>query len=303
MLLSCLRTLVRLRPLGKSPRQRLFLRVALYGGALFVGLPLAFSFVMTRTYRVPVSTDPPVGYAEIQLVSEELKLRAWLSRGELDRPAFVVVHGLGDNLENYQEHARPFIERGHTVLLPDLRGHGGSEGQHTTLGGRESEDVRAAMRYLRANRWADDGIVLMGHSMGSVAVLLAAADETDVRAVMVEAPYDTYRNTIAHHARLLYGLPSWVPIIPLSIKAAEWRAGFDADAIDAVAAARRIRAPLLAIVDGNDERMPEPVVRRIIDAHPGPNKLWVVPGADHVGAILHPDWKTVVLGFLDENGV
>jgi len=302
-LLCRLRAVLALKPLAKFSRQRLFLRVLLYGGAVFVGLPLAFSFVMTRTYRTPVSTHPSPGYKEVQLISDGLKLRAWLHRGDPARPGFIVVHGLGDNLESYQEHARPFIERGHTVLLPDLRGHGGSESKHTTLGGRESEDVRTAMAYLRSEKLADDGIVLMGHSMGSVAVLLAAAYETDVCAVIVEAPYDTYRNTIAHHARLLYGLPSWVPIIPLSIKMAEWRAGFDADAIDAVAAARRIRVPLLAIVDGNDERMPEPVVRRVFDAHPGPKKLWVAPGADHVGAILHPDWKEVVLGFLEANGI
>jgi uncharacterized protein len=134
-------------------------------------------------------------------------------------------------------------------------------------------------------------------------VLLAAADDPDVRAMVVEAPYDTYRNTIAHHAKLLYHLPSWVPIIPLSIFFAEQLADFDADDIDCVAAAGRIHAPLLAIVDGDDLRMPEPVVRRIVDAHMGPHRLWVAKGVDHVGAIFNPDWKKVVLGFLEENGV
>jgi pimeloyl-ACP methyl ester carboxylesterase len=129
--------------------------------------------------------------------------------------------------------------------------------------------------------------------MGSVAVLLAAADRTDVRAVIAEAPFDSYRNTVAHHARLLYGLPSWFPLIPLAILGAESLAGFDADDVDAVAAASRIQAPLLAIVDGDDRRMPEPVVRRIVDAHHGPMRL-DCSGVDHVGAIQHPDWKSVV---------
>ena len=289
-----------LKPLGRTRGQRLLLRVVLYGGAVFVGLPFAFSYVMTRTDPGPVSEHLPRGYEEVPLVSEGLRLRAWLMPGHSDKAAFVVVHGLGDNLESYQVHAQHLTARGHTVILPDLRGHGGSEGRYTTLGGRESEDVRAAMRYLRDNGLAESGIALMGFSMGAVAVLLAAAHQPDIRAVIVEAPFDTYRNTVAHHAKLLYGLPSWVPIIPLSILAAEWRADFDADAIDAVAAARRIRAPLLAIVDGNDQRMPEPVVRRIVEAHPGPNKLWVASGVDHVGAISHPDWEKVVFGFLEE---
>ena len=93
-------------------------------------------------------------------------------------------------------------------------------------------------------------------------------------------------------------VPSWVPIIPLAILAAEWRAGFDADAVDTVEAARRIDAPLLAIVDGLDPRMPEPVVRRIVDAHPGPNRLWVAEDVGHVGAIRNPDWEETVFRFL-----
>jgi pimeloyl-ACP methyl ester carboxylesterase len=279
------------------------LRAALYGGLVLVGIPLAFSTVMTRTYRATHLARPPAGYEGVGIASEGLRLRAWLSKGDPDRPAVVIVHGLGDSLESYLEHARLFRARRNTVLLLDLRGHGGSEGSQSTLGAREKADVAAAMAELRRRDLARDGIVLMGHSMGAVAVLLAAADVKDVRGVIAEAPYDTYRNTIAHHARLIYGLPSWVPIIPLAIAVTEWRAGFRADDVDAVAAARRIHAPLFAIVDGNDPRMTEAIVRRVYDAHPGPKRLWVAPGADHVGAILLPEYAARVRGFLDDNGL
>ena len=60
---------------------------------------------------------------------------------------------------------------------------------------------------------------------------------------------------------------------------------------------------MLAIADGADTRMPEEVVRRVADAHAGPHQLWVAPGAEHVGAILHPDYWRVVLAFLDAAGV
>jgi pimeloyl-ACP methyl ester carboxylesterase len=290
-------------PIAANRATRIVLRLLLYGGALLVGVPLALSHVMTRTFRSPVTSRPPAGFEELTLSSDGLKLRAWLAKGDPAKPAALVIHGLGDSLESYLGHARLFRERGDTVLLVDLRGHGRSEGKLTTLGGLESHDVRAGLRYLREHDLARGGLVLMGHSMGAVAVLLAAAEQKDLRAVIVEAPYDTYRNTIAHHARLLYGLPSWVPIIPLAIRAAEWRAGFDADDIDAVKAARRIEAPLLAIVDGADPRMTVDIVKRVVDAHPGPKRLWVAPGVDHVGAIDHPDYRKVVLGFLALNQV
>lgn len=277
-------------------------RVLFYSAFLLLAVPVAFSFVMLRTYPQP-AVPTPAGWEEIALSSDGLRLRAWLGRGAETRPAAVIVHGLGDTMDSYLDRASVLRGRGHTVLLFDMRGHGGSEGRHTTLGALESHDVRAAMDHLRGAGLARSGLVLMGHSMGSVAVLLAAADQPDVRAVTVEAPYDTYRDTIAHHAKLLYGLPRWVPIIPIAIACAEWRAGFDADEADAVAAAARIRAPLLAIVDGADPRMPEPVVRRVVGAHRGPHRLWVAPGVGHVGAVLHPDYWKQVLGFLAEHGV
>ncbi len=286
--------------MNATSRRRLVLRIALYGGAFFGALPAVFSFLLTQTHRAPISPEPNPPYTQVALDSGGLRLRAWLARREPDRAAVIIVHGLGDTLESYQEHAQLFLDRGHTVLLLDLRGHGGSEGRRTTLGGLESEDVRAAMRFL--GPW-ESGFLLEGHSMGAVAVLLAAADRTDVRAVIAEAPFDTYRNTVAHHARLLFYLPSWFPLTPLAIRGAEWRAGFDADDVDAVAAASRVSAHLLAIVDGEDRRMPEPVVRRIVDAHPGSHRIWVAVGVGHVGGVYHPEWKRVVISFLDEHGL
>jgi pimeloyl-ACP methyl ester carboxylesterase len=276
-------------------------RLVFYAFVLFVGVPLAFSQVLLRGVSLPPSSPPPA-YVAGSVVSEGLRLRTWTRVGSDARPAVVVVHGLGDSLESYVDRGDALSRRGHTVLLLDLRAHGASEGRYTTLGGREREDVRAAMEALRKSGRARAGLVLMGHSMGAVAVLRAAAGQPDVRAVIVEAPYDNYRANAFHHARLLYGMPRWVPIIPITIALAEWRAGFRADDVDAVAASAALRAPLLAIADGADPRMPEAVVRRVAGAHAGPHQVWVAPGAGHVGAVLHPDYWRVVLSFLDAAG-
>jgi len=69
-----------------------------------------------------------------------------------------------------------------------------------------------------------------------------------------------------------------------------------------VAASAAFQAPLLGIADGADVRMPEAVVRRVVDAHPGPHRLWVAPGAGHVGAVLDPDYWRVVISFLESAG-
>jgi pimeloyl-ACP methyl ester carboxylesterase len=286
----------------KTRRSRLLGRAGLYGGAVTFGVPLALSQVMVSPLRQATGAPPPP-FEEARVLSEGLSLRTWTVRGSPRRAAVVVAHGVGDTLESFTGVAHRLHARGHTVLLLDLRGHGGSEGRYTTLGGREREDVRAAMGHLRARSLAPAGFVLMGYSMGSAAVLRAAALEADTRAVVAEAPFDTYRDTVAHHGTLLYGLPRWFPLTPVAIALAEWRAGFDADEVDVVAAAAGTRAALLAIADGADPRMPEAVVRRVYDAHRGPKAFWVAPDAEHAGASLRAEYWPTVIRFLEGQGL
>jgi alpha-beta hydrolase superfamily lysophospholipase len=277
-------------------------RLGLYGGAVTLGVPLAFSQLMIRPVRQPV-TAVYAPFEEARIRSDGLALRTWTVRGQPRRAAVVVAHGVGDTLESFTGVAHRLNARGHTVLLLDMRGHGGSEGRYTTLGALESDDVRAAMAHLRGRGLAASGFVLMGYSMGSAAVLRAAVAEPDVRAVVVEAPFDTYRNTIAHHGTLLYGIPRWFPLTPIAIALAEWRAGFRADEVDLVAAAAHTRAALLAIADGDDNRMPPEVVRRVYDAHQGPKRFWVAAGAEHVGASGNGEYWAIVMDFLEEQGL
>jgi pimeloyl-ACP methyl ester carboxylesterase len=235
-------------------RRRVLLRAVFYSLAILLGLPLAFAHVMTRTFRRPVSPVPPEGWRAVTLHADGLRLRAWTAPGLPARASVVVAHGVGDSLESFVEFGRSLRERGHPVLLLDLRGHGGSEGVLSTLGGHEARDVRAALDYLRTDPAGKNGTIVMGFSMGAVASLLASAGRDDVRAVVIEAPYDSYRDTVRHHAWLLYRIPRWTPLVPLSIALAEWRAGFDADDVDAVVAARSVRA----VHDGEQRRADRP---------------------------------------------
>lgn len=287
-------------------RLRRVIRGLLAAGAVLSGAAALVAAVLSQalvaTVRQPTHA-PPVGYTESRLRSSDgLSLRVWWrapAPGRAPRPSVLVVHGHGDSLESFTNAAERLSAHGHGVLLLDLRGHGGSDGGHTTLGAREAGDVRVALAHLRTRGQAGTGLALMGTSMGAVAVLLAAVDQPDVRALVAEAPYDTYRATVGHHARLLYGLPEWLPLIPLTIRVAEWRAGFDADAADCVAAAARVPAALLLIAGGADTRMPVAVVQRVAAAHRGRTELWVVPGAGHAQAAAATDYWPRVLAFLD----
>ena len=284
------------RSLGRGTR--LVLRTAFHATVWLAGVPLLFSLLITRTYRTD-ATPPPRGFEEVRVSSNAIRLRAWLARGDDRRPAVVAVHGLGSSLEDLAEVAPAYRRRGHTVLLLELRGHGASEGEHGTLGALEAEDVRAAMSHLRRVGLARSGLILTGSSIGGVCVLRAGVGAPDVRAVIAEAPYSSLREVIAQYAEKLYGRAA-LPFVPLSVAFAEWRGRFDADEVDAVAAARGLGAPLLVIMDGADDWVPESMVRRVWEAHGGTRRLWTASGAPHAYAVTHPGYWPEVLRFLDD---
>ena len=75
-----------LEPVAGVRRGRIVARVFLYGGFLLAGLPWAFSHVLTRTFRTPVSSRPAKGYEQLQLISDGLKLELGAVRGAEARP-------------------------------------------------------------------------------------------------------------------------------------------------------------------------------------------------------------------------
>lgn len=98
------------------------------------------------------------------------------------RTGVVLVHGFtaGKDDVDVVATAEGLAAAGHHVLSYDARGHGASDGL-CTLGDEEELDVAAAVAQLRG---AVDHIVLVGASMGAVAVLRYAAGRSGLAGVV-----------------------------------------------------------------------------------------------------------------------
>src|SRR4051812_24210677 len=113
--------------------QRALARVCLYGGTALLLPPMFFCHVMTAPARLPLRSVS-AGYEQKTIASDGLRLRGWFAHGLNGMPAAVVVPGLGDSIESYETVGGILRREGYSVLLLDLRAHGGSEGNRTTLG-------------------------------------------------------------------------------------------------------------------------------------------------------------------------
>ncbi|HEX4245739.1 MAG TPA: alpha/beta hydrolase, partial [Acidimicrobiales bacterium] len=110
-----------------------------------------------------------------------LATRRWLAPDRA-RAVVVLAHGLTANKDELRvvTLASELQGQGFEVIAYDSRGHGQSGG-HCTLGDLERYDVAAVVEWARAR---NRRVVLVGASMGAVAVLSYAATAGDVTGVV-----------------------------------------------------------------------------------------------------------------------
>src|SRR5205823_4318392 len=99
--------------------------------------------------------------------SDGVKLAAWYVPCAGARAAVVVCHGYRASRQDVAG-LLPFLHRaGFATVALDFRGNGASEGSLCSFGRAEKEDVRTAVRYLRAHAGIGAGKVgALGLSMG-----------------------------------------------------------------------------------------------------------------------------------------
>jgi alpha-beta hydrolase superfamily lysophospholipase len=117
------------------------------------------------------------------LTSDSVALvgRRWLVEGT-PRAAVVIAHGFGAHAEEPSVVATAVAlrDRGLDVIAYDARGHGGSGGS-STLGDLEQHDVAAGV-LLAGQR--SDRVVVVGASMGAIAVLRFASEHRSTAGVV-----------------------------------------------------------------------------------------------------------------------
>ena len=109
------------------------------------------------------------------LSADKLRLKAWFVPAEKPSKRFVIcVHGHNCNGPDECSHLFPFYhsEMGCNYLLPDLRGHGRSDGNYIGFGALDHKDLKLWAYYLVERFGEDIEIILHGISMGAATVML-----------------------------------------------------------------------------------------------------------------------------------
>ncbi|MHB8693885.1 MAG: alpha/beta hydrolase [Solirubrobacteraceae bacterium] len=149
------------------------------------------------------------GRRDVAFTSAGEQCRAWLYLPDAERPPLVILgHGVGATREyGLEPYAQRFADAGIAALVFTYRHFGDSGGQPRQLLdiGRQLEDWAAALAYARTLGEIDSRrIALWGTSFGGGHVLVAAARDGLVAAVVSQCPFtDGLAATRAAHPRSL----------------------------------------------------------------------------------------------------
>jgi pimeloyl-ACP methyl ester carboxylesterase len=276
--------------------RRIAVALGLALGITYLALSGYMGHTLTTTAHKPFGKAPAaygLPYEDVHFASRDdaLRLSGWLiapTDGEARfRPA-IMVHGWTSHRESELgsralEVAAHHAGRGRWVLMFDLRGWGQSEGSRFSLGPREAGDLGAAIDFLVERGLADDGVDLLGYSMGGATSLLVAADDERVRAVVNDSSYAELGPLLELEVPKASGLP---PLFtPGAVYVASALTGADLYSVrplTAVATLRQRRVPLMVIHGEADTLVPVAHGRRIAATYGPSADTLFVPGATHV---------------------
>ena len=171
---------------------------------------------------------------------------------------------------------------GFGVLTFDWRAVGESEGDTSTVGYDEVRDVRAAVDWLAGRPDVDpDRIGGLSRSAGAAALILEAAGDPRVRAVVAETTFSSIEDMVETVVRAKTGLPTF-PFAPLIVYFGQREAGVPIAAVRPVDVIGRLAPrPVLLIRGGRDTWVPADNADLLYAAAGEPKELWDVPDAEH----------------------
>ena len=194
------------------------------------------------------------------------------------RGTVILFHGYGGEKSSMLDKSDIFLQLGYNTLLVDFMGSGGSEGNQTTIGVKEAEEVMTCYNYLLAK--GEQHIYLFGTSMGAVAILKAIRDYHLAPAgIIIECPFGSLYETTCARFRSMD-----IPSFPMAGLLDFWGGvenGFWAFSHKPVEYAKSVTCPTLLLYGGKDEKVSMDEIDDIFVNLHGKKKLHVYEFAGH----------------------
>ena len=229
-----------------------------------------------------------------------------------DRTA-VIVHGYTDNAIRMMMIGYLYShELGFNILLPDLHGHGMSEGSEIRMGWLDRLDVLQWMLYADELFGRPNGgttrMVVHGISMGADTTMMVSGDVNQegnlmpfVKCFVEDCGYTSVWDEFQGEMKGQFGLPAF-PLLHIASLLCKLEYGWSFREASALQQVARCQLPMLFIHGEDDTFVPTEMVYPLYEAKPEPKALWIAPGSAHALSYRdHPEEYTArVKAFVEQ---
>ncbi|HOP10622.1 MAG TPA: alpha/beta hydrolase [Oscillospiraceae bacterium] len=229
-----------------------------------------------------------------------LTLRAYQLGDNSAKRQVIMVHGYGGDHLMYRQLAKHFYKTGFSILMPDLRGHGKSEGNVICMGWKDRLDIIKWIDLLVSENPRCE-IVLYGISMGAATVMMTSGEKLpdNVKAIIEDCGYTSAAEQFGYCMKTFFNIVPF-PILQYSNLVCRIRGGWGFWQASAVKQLNKNYLPMLFIHGADDDFVPAFMIDKVYAATMGPKEKLIVPGAKHAEACcVDPEgYGRAVEGFL-----
>lgn len=247
----------------------------------------------------PENNTIPTNNFEVVKLKSNKEIECWNIKTENSKGYVILFHGYGGNKSSMLDKAEAFLELGYNTLLVDFMGSGGSEGNQTTIGYLEAEQVQTCFNYLQKE--GEQNIFLYGTSMGAVATMKAISDyNINPKGIIIECPFGSMYRTVSARFKTMNA-----PTFPMAGLLVFWggiQNGFWAFNHNPTEYAKKINCPILLLHGAKDEKVSTEEIKSIYNNLAGVKKLQIYKDAGHENYLLKykNEWAEDVKEFLEE---
>lgn len=272
---------------------------------VFAAAPLIGEMVATTA---PLSLDYPrkyhgLRYEEVAFpTSDGLTLRGWFfATSDPTAPAVLYAPATAKDQRQGLSLVKPLQKAGYQVLLFSYRGSGSSDGNRLNFsyGARESQDIDAAVRYLTETRRISR-VGAVGHSAGAVSIILSAARNPRIDAVVAAAPYTSLEDIWQDNRPALFPQDWYTQ----AQRIYQLRKDFSTQQVRPIDVIASISPRPILLINGTaDQRIRESQAARLFEAASQPKQIIWLKEAGHAEVrspgldLLMPQ----IVQFLDSN--
>jgi uncharacterized protein len=248
----------------------------------------------------PFNQLTPTKKFETISIQSNKKIECWFIKADSSRGSVILFHGYGGEKSSMLDKADEFLNLGFNTLLVDFMGAGGSEGNQTTIGFKEAEEVRSCYDYLLSK--GEKKIYLFGTSLGAAAILKSIHDYSiDPAGIMIECPFGSLYQATSARFRSIN-----VPSFPLAGLLVFWggvQNGFSGFSFKPAEYAKSVKCPTLLLYGEKDERVSRKEIDHIFGNIKGHKQLKTFPLAGHENylAKYRNEWVKQIGQFLVNN--